>query len=171
MKPIALDVMNEKYISVAFDVQIMPRKPSVFALLFETNGENPVTFPNTTYLHWVGTNDLKLFSEMTLDNLYKSYQEMGIEDCKPGFIRTGMEKALLGKADINHTHDVSVLVSGTVPEARIDDSIARDKEVGDVVVMPAVDHTTSLWEAKTAFLLTVKLIRRETSSLPEWRIL
>jgi hypothetical protein len=133
MKPIGLDVMNEKYISVAFDVQIMPRKPAVFSLLFETNGENPVTFPNTTYLHWVGPNDLKLFSEMTLDGLYKSYQEMGVEDCKPGFMRTGIEKTLLGKADINHTHDVSALVSGIIAETRIDDSIARDKEVGDAV--------------------------------------
>jgi hypothetical protein len=133
IKPMGLDVMNEKYISLAFDVQIIPRKSAVFSLLFETNGENPVTFPNTIYLHWVGPNDLKLFSEMTMDTLYKSYQEMGVEDCKPGFMRTGMEKALLGKADINHTHDVSVLVSGTIPEARIDDSIARDKEVGDAI--------------------------------------
>lgn len=133
MKPMGLEVMNEKYISVAFDVQIVPRKPAVFALLFETNGENPVSFPNTTYLHWVGPNDLKLFSEMTMDSLYKSYQEMGVEDCKPGFMRTGIEKALLGKSDINHTHDAAVFVSGIIPETRIDDSIARDKEVSDTV--------------------------------------
>ncbi len=133
MKPVSVDVMNEKYISVAFDVQIMPAKPSVFALLFETSGDNPVAFPNTTYLHWVGANDLKIFSAMDMAGLYKSYQEMGIEDCKPGFERSGLEKALLGKADINHTHDVSTLVSGILPETRVDDSIARDKEVGDMM--------------------------------------
>lgn len=133
IKPIGFDIMNEKYISVAFDVQIMPRKPSVFSLLFETSGDNPVAFPNTTYLHWVGTGDLKLFNEMDIAGLYKSYQEMGVEDCKPGFERSGLEKALLGKADINHTHDLASLVSGTLAESKIDGSIARDKEVGDIM--------------------------------------
>jgi hypothetical protein len=133
MKPIAVDVMNEKYVSIAFDVQIVPKKPAVFSILFETNSENPVSFPNTTYLHWVGPNDLKLYSEMTMDVLYKSYQEMGVEDCKPGFARTGIEKSLLSKAEVNHTHDASAIVSGIIPEGRIDDSIARDKELNDAV--------------------------------------
>ncbi len=133
MRPTDFEVMNEKYISIAFDVQIVPKKPSVFALLFEANGGNPVAFPNVTYLHWVGPNDLKLFSELTTEGLYKNYQDMGVEDCKPGFVRAGLEKALLGKADVNHSHDASVLVSGTIPEARIDPGIARDKEVGDAV--------------------------------------
>ena len=147
VKPIGIDVLNEKYISVAFDVQIMPRKPAVFALLFETNGENPVTFPNTTYLVWVGQNDLKIFSEMTPEGLFRSYQDMGVEDCKPGYVRTGIEKALLGKADISHTHDSSALISGMIPESLIDEGIARDSEIRDAVTT----YVTSL-EKRVVFL-------------------
>jgi hypothetical protein len=129
IKPIRVDRMNEKYISVAFQSEIQPRKSAVFALLFETNGQNGISFPNTTYLSWVGSNDLKNFETLALDGLYKSYQEMGIADCTPGFMRSGFEKTLMGKADINHTHDASIIVSGTLPESVIPRSIARTSDL------------------------------------------
>jgi hypothetical protein len=125
VKPVNYEVMNEKYVSVAFKAEILPRKDAVIAILFETNAENPITYPNTVYIAWVGENDLKLYDNMRIDGLYESYKEMGVEDCKPGFVRTGMEKALLGKADMAHTHTISDIVSRTIPDSMIDERIAR----------------------------------------------
>jgi|GEM_PF-4334785 len=133
LKPLSMDLMNEKYMSLAFEVEVVPKKPSVFALLFEINGDNPLSFPNVTYLHWVGRNDLNLFSRMSREELYRNYQDMGVADCRPGFVRTGLEKTLLGKADLIHSHDASVLVTGTVDESRVDARIARDSEVAAIV--------------------------------------
>ncbi|MBU1170059.1 MAG: hypothetical protein KKD44_10895 [Proteobacteria bacterium] len=133
MKPISYDPMNEKYISVSFQAQIMPRKKAVFSVLFETNADNGISFPNTTYLSWVGPNDLKNYDDMTLNTLYASYQEMGIEDCKPGFMRSGMEKALLSKADIGHTHNAKSIVGGTLSESVIPAGIVRDAELDRMV--------------------------------------
>ena len=133
IKPISFDVMNEKYASVSFQAEILPRKDSVYAILFEINGENPITFPNTIYLSWVGSNDLKIYNDMKPDGLYASYQEMGIDDCKPGYVRTGMEKALLGKADVAHTHSAADIVSGTIPESMIDTRIARVKDLNATI--------------------------------------
>lgn len=133
IKPIRFDLMNEKYISVAYEVNIMPRKRAVFALLFETTGQNGVSFPNTVYLSWVGPNDLKNFETLTITTLYTSYQEMGIADCKPGFVRTGIEKSLLSKADIAHTHNASSIVTGVLPESVIPNTIARDAELDRAV--------------------------------------
>lgn len=147
VKPIRYDLMNEKYVSVAFEVNIMPRKRAVFAVLFETSGQNGITYPNTVYLSWVGPNDLKNFETMTITTLYTSYQDMGIADCKPGFVRTGIEKSLMSKADINHTHNAASIVTGVLPESVIPNTIARDAELER-----AVKASTSKLEARVAQL-------------------
>lgn len=133
IKPIGFDRLNEKYISIAFEALILPRKKAIFAMLFETNGEHGIVFSNPIYLAWVGSRDTKNYENMTPDAIRKSYQELGVADCTPGFVRTGVEKALLGKAEIGHTHDASSIVYGLLSESVIPDSIARNTDIGQIV--------------------------------------
>jgi hypothetical protein len=128
VKPVSLDIMNEKYVSIAFQAEVTPRKEAIVAILFETNEDCPIQFPNVLYLAWVGENDVAYFNSLALEGLYAAYQEMGIDDCKPGYVRTPLEKALLRKADMEHSHSGNDIVSGKIGEKLIDERIARVKD-------------------------------------------
>ncbi|GAB6096690.1 hypothetical protein JCM14469_29430 [Desulfatiferula olefinivorans] len=129
VRPVRYDVMNEKYVSVAFEARIAPRKKAVFAVLFETGPEQTLMFMNEVYLSWIGHNDLSAFDGMSINALYTNYQQMGVTDCTPGFRRTGVEKALIAKADLRHTHSADAIVSGVLPASVMPAGYVRSDEM------------------------------------------
>lgn len=132
--PIDLAEINEKYISVAFNVEIQPRKKSIFTLLFEKAGPNRIAFPKTMYLSWIGDRDIQLFKNLDVEALAKNYKDMGVEDCTVEFVRTKVERILATKANIGHKHSAKDF-SGVIPESKIDPAITRDSEVNAKVNM------------------------------------
>ncbi len=167
MKPIDLADINEKYISVAFAVQIKPRKKSVFTLLFEKAGPNRIAFPNTMYLSWLGDKDIQLFKNMTIDALSKNYQDMGVEDCRVEFVRTKVEKILATKSSVGHKHTTQD-ISGVIHEKRIDSSITRDSELKakvDLYVKNLEDRIVRLEKKINELNATLKGVNRNGSTL------
>jgi hypothetical protein len=147
VRPVRYDVMNEKYVSVAFEARIDPRKKAVFAMLFETGPEQTLTYSDDVYLSWLGHNDLSIFDGMTINTLYTNYQQMGVVDCVPGYERTGVEKALVSKADVKHTHSADAIVSGVLPVSVMPEGFVRSDEMKKNVA-----EATRTLEAKIARL-------------------
>ena len=167
IKPIDLADINEKYISVAFEVQIKPRKKSVFTLLFEKAGPNRIAYPNTMYLSWIGEKDIQLFKNMTIESLSKSYQDMGVEDCRVEFVRTKVEKILATKSSIGHKH-TGMDISGIIPEKKIDASITRDAELKakvDIYVKGLEGRIAQLEKKINELNATLKGVKRNGSTL------
>ncbi len=165
IKPIDLTDINEKYISIAFDVQIKPRKKSVFTLLFEKNGSNRISYPNTMYLSWIGDKDIQLFRKMTIDDLTKNYNDMGVEDCRVGFVRTKVEKSLASKSSIGHKHKAMDII-GIIPERKIDSSIMRDAELKVDLYVKSLEGRIAKLEKKINDLeYTLKGVKRSGSVL------
>ncbi len=167
VKPIEFLNLNEKYFSVAFDVTIEPRKKTIFALLFEKAGSSRISYSNNVYLSWVGARDIQLFKSLTIDDIAKSYRNMGIEDVHSNFVRPKVEKIFSSKADVGHQHKVSEL-KGVISESKIDSAITRDVELKG-----QLDTYTKALEQRVAELertiidlkSTFKGVRRKGSTL------
>ncbi|PIE70462.1 MAG: hypothetical protein CSA22_07855 [Deltaproteobacteria bacterium] len=129
VKPIDIFFLNEKYISVSFELTVKPQnQKAIIAVLLENLANKRVKFYNGLYILWIGEKDLSDYQDVTSDQLCKYYQEIGAKDCKPAFRRSRLEAAVSAKSDIGHTHDISE-ITGTIPENRIDDNITRDSEL------------------------------------------
>lgn len=167
IKPIEFLNLNEKYFSVAFDVLVEPRKKTVFALLFEKAGADRIAYNKNIYLSWIGARDIKIFKSMTIDDLVKSYRNMGVTDCHSDYVRPKVEKIFSAKADVGHKHKFSD-IEGVLPESKIDNSIARDAELKVKIDSYAISLATRIAELEqtiNGLKTTFKGVQRKGSSL------
>ncbi len=176
VKPIEFLSLNEKYFSVAFDVVVVPRKKTVFALLFEKAGADRIAYNKNIYLSWIGARDIKIFKGLTIDDLVKNYRNMGVTDCHSDYVRPKVEKIFSAKADVGHIHKFSDIegilqfsdIEGILPESKIDNSIARDAELKvkiDSYVGTLENRITELESTINELKTTFKGVQRKGGSL------
>lgn len=167
IKPIQFLSINEKYFSIAFDVVAEPRKKTVFVLLFEKAGENRIAYPKNIYLSWLGPRDIKLFQSLTVDDLAKSFRNMGVADCHSDFVRPKIEKVFATKANLGHKH-TELDLEGIIPEGKIDSAITRDAELKvkmDMYVVALEKRIAELEKTVNELKTTFKGVKRKGSTL------
>lgn len=167
IKPIEFLNLNEKYFSVAFDVEIIPRKKTIFAILFEKAGDDRIAYNKNIYLSWIGARDIKVFKSLTIDDLVKNYRNMGVTDCHSDYVRPKVEKIFSSKSDVGHRHKFSD-IEGILPEDRIDSTIARDAELKvkiDAYVVTLENRIAELEKTINELKTTFKGVNRKGSAL------
>lgn len=167
VKPIQFLSMNEKYFSVAFDVVAEPRKKMVFAILFERAGENRIAYSKNVYLSWLGPRDIALFQSLTVDDMVKSYRNMGVADCHSDFVRPKIEKLFATKANVGHKHS-DLDLEGFISEQKIDSAITRDAELKvkiDMYVVTLEKRIAELEKTINDLKTTFKGVQRKGSNL------
>lgn len=126
--PVAFEEINQKYLTINYDVEIKPDSLGVVSILFERSGDK-ILFAEGKYLLWVGPDDMKEYKAITTDKICEYYRKLGANDCFPVVTHSKMTRSNTLKADIKHTHSGEDINSGIIKEQYIDDSIARDSEV------------------------------------------
>lgn len=126
--PVVFEEINQKYLTINYDVEIKPDSLGVVSLLFERSGDK-INFAEGKYLLWVGPDDMKEYKSITTEKICEYYRKLGANDCFPVVTHSKMTRAVSLKADIKHTHSGEDINSGIIKEQYIDDSIARDSEV------------------------------------------
>jgi len=126
--PVAFEEINQKYITINYDVEIKQGSLGVVSILFERSGDK-ILFAEGKYLLWVGPDDMKEYKSITTEKICEYYRKLGANDCFPVVTHSKMTRAVSLKADIKHNHSGDDINSGIIKEQFIDDSIARDSEV------------------------------------------
>lgn len=126
--PTAFEEINQKYISIYYDVEIKPDSMGVVSLLFERSGDK-IVFAEGKYLLWLGPDDMKEYKNISTDKVCDYYRKLGANDCFPVVTHAKLTRAVSLKADLKHNHSGDDINSGIIKEQFIDDSIARDSEV------------------------------------------
>lgn len=126
--PVTFEEINQKYLTINYDVEIKPDSLGVVSLLFERSGDK-ILFAEGKYLLWVGPDDMKEYKAITTEKICEYYRKLGANDCFPVVTHSKMTRAVSLKADIKHNHSGEDINSGIIKEQYIDDAIARDSEV------------------------------------------
>lgn len=126
--PAAFEEINQKYLTIYYDVEIKPDTLGVVSILFERSGDK-IVFAEGKYLLWLGPDDMKEYKNITTDKVCDYYRKLGANDCFPVVTHAKLARATSLKADIKHNHSGDDINSGIIKEQFIDDSIARDSEV------------------------------------------
>lgn len=131
-KPKELLVINPRFISISFDAGVKSKgvsarakaTPAVYALLFEKDTKNDLTFYKGIYLVWQGEADVETYSSLKPENICEMYRERGAEyaylDRKTETAARPVEEIVLNGSHIK---------TGIVSEQFIDSAITRDSEL------------------------------------------
>ena len=126
--PVTFEEINQKYLTINYDVEIKSGTPGVVSLLFERSGDK-IVFAEGKYLLWVGPDDMKEYKTISTEKVCDYYRKLGANDCFPVVTHSKLTRSFALKADIKHTHSGEEINSGIIKEQYIDDAIARDSEV------------------------------------------
>lgn len=127
--PKDFQIYNPRFLSISFDANIKKPGsakakpiPAVYALLFEKDDANNLTFYKSIFLTWVGDQDVETYKTVTPDKMCEYYRTKGAD-------YVFLEK----KVDTSKHEDValngSMIKSGIVAEPYIDSAITRDSEL------------------------------------------
>jgi hypothetical protein len=126
--PAAFEEINQKYLTINYDVEIKPGTAGVVSLLFERSGDK-IVFAEGKYLLWVGPDDMKEYKSISTEKVCDYYRKLGANDCFPVVTHSKLTRSFALKADAKHNHSGEDINSGIIKEQYIDDAIARDSEV------------------------------------------
>ena len=132
--PRDINVVNHRFISIAFDATIKKQgqarqkaAPAIYALLFEKNKANHLTFYKSIYLAWIGVEDIEEYKTIKLTKICEYYRSKGAEYVIPDQKIKKIKKAVATSLSGSH------IKSGVVKEAYIDSSITRDQELTGIL--------------------------------------
>lgn len=133
-KPKDLLVINPRFISISFDAGVRKTgvsakakpTPAVYALLFEKDNKNELSFYKSIFLVWQGEQDLEEYRTVTPEKVCEYYREKGAEyvflDKKSETVKP--EEIILNGSQIK---------SGIIAEQFIDSTITRDAEMREAL--------------------------------------
>ncbi len=130
--PRDVHIINHRFISLSFNATIKKQgkarqkaSPAVYAILFEKNKANALTFYKSIYLTWVGAKDIEEYKNIKLSKICGYYRSKGAEYVIPD------KKMVVRKVKKTTapTVNASYIKSGTLDEQYIDGAITRDAEL------------------------------------------
>ncbi len=166
LSPRDVSIINHRFISVAFNATIkkqgQARKkplPAIYALLFEKNKANELTFYKSIYLAWVGGKDIDEYKTIKLSKVCEYYRSKGAEYVIPD-TKVYKKVKKTTAASLNASH----IKSGVVKEQYIDGSITRDAELSSILdgYMKKDEPTENIDSARKISQLEARIKRLET---------
>lgn len=134
--PRDVHIINHRFISISFNATIKKKGharqkavPAVFALLFEKNRANELTFYKSIYLAWVGAKDIEEYKAISLAKVCAYYREKGAEYVVPELPSKKKKKVKKEVVTLN----ASDIKSGVLKESYIDSAITRDAELQTIL--------------------------------------
>lgn len=133
-KPKDLLIINPRFISISFDAGVKKTgvsakakpTPAVYALLFEKDNKNELSFYKSIFLSWQGEQDLEEYRTVTPEKVCEYYRDKGAEyvflDKKSEAVKP--EEIILNGSQIK---------SGIIAEQFIDSTITRDTEMREAL--------------------------------------
>lgn len=133
-KPRDLLLINPRFLSISFDAGVRTKgvsakakpTPAVYALLFEKDSKNELTFYKSIYLVFQGDEGLEEYRTLTPEKICEYYREKGAEYV---FLDKKSEAAKPEEIVLNGSH----IKSGMIAEQFIDSSITRDSEMKEAL--------------------------------------
>jgi len=133
-KPKDLLIINPRFISISFDAGVKKTgvsakakpTPAVYALLFEKDNKNELSFYKSIFLVWQGEQDMEEYRTVTPEKICEYYRGKGAEyvflDKKSESVKP--EEIVLNGSQIK---------SGIISEQFIDSAITRDVEMREAL--------------------------------------
>jgi hypothetical protein len=133
-KPKDLLVINPRFISISFDAGVKNKgvsakakpTPAVYALLFERDNKNELSFYKSIYLVWQGDQGVEEYRSFNPEKICEAYREKGAEYV---YMDRKSEPAKPEEIILNGSH----VKTGVIAEAFIDPSITRDAEMKEAL--------------------------------------
>jgi hypothetical protein len=132
-KPRDVLVLNPRFISMSFEAGVKkvgsPKAksiPAIYALLFEKDAKNALSFYKNIFLIWIGEKDVEDYKTVKADKLCEYYRDKGAEYV---FLDKNSDAVKPEEVVIN----ASQIKSGIISEQFIDSSITRDSEMREAL--------------------------------------
>lgn len=133
-KPKDLLIINPRFISISFDAGVRKTgvsakakpTPAVYALLFEKDNKNELSFYKSIFLVWQGEQDVEEYRTVTPEKICEHYRDKGAEYV---FLDKKSESAKPEEIVLNG----SQIKTGIIAESFIDSSITRDAEMREAL--------------------------------------
>lgn len=133
-KPKDLLIINPRFISISFDVGVKNKgvsakakpTPAVYALLFEKDAKNDLSFYKGIYLIWQGEAEVGSYQALVPEKICELYREKGAEYV---YMDRKTEAPKPEEIVLNGSH----VKTGVIAEAFIDPAITRDSEMREAL--------------------------------------
>lgn len=133
-KPKDLLIINPRFISISFDAGVKNKgvsakakpTPAVYALLFEKDAKNDLSFYKGIYLVWLGEGEMEKYKALIPEKICELYREKGAEYV---YMDRKTEAPKPEEIVLNGSH----VKTGVIAEAFIDPAITRDSEMREAL--------------------------------------